>query len=36
MTVLWGALVVALTAATYSVVWDLCTADERSSTRVEY
>jgi hypothetical protein len=26
MIVLWGAFVVALTAATYSVTWDLCTA----------
>jgi hypothetical protein len=32
--VLWAALVVTLTAATYSVVWDLCTADERNSTNV--
>lgn len=32
---LWGALVVALTTATYSVTWDLCTGDDdRSSTHV--
>jgi hypothetical protein len=28
MIVLWGALVVALTAAAYSVTWDLCTATD--------
>jgi hypothetical protein len=25
---LWGALVIALTAAAYSVAWDLCNADD--------
>jgi hypothetical protein len=28
MIVLWRALVAALTAATYSVTWDLCTAGD--------
>jgi hypothetical protein len=28
MIALWAALVVALTAATYSVTWDLCSAHD--------